>query len=370
MDTSGNRPKDGGTRTRGGRWAPATAGLLVVLAWGSMAGLARQQAPGAAPTPAVPIRAQIRFEALMTLEDGPTGLQRFESRSIRAVGSEAVGFFAVGDRETPTLCEGGFSPTRPESPAFYLWRFQTRVLAATEAQTTLAVSWTRWRRDEPDAIGARTITLQPGDYHILDFVSAPVGVPSSCANLEIRLAADPVPQDEPRPELTYDLWLSQEGPLGSRWVHRQVRGRSSDPVAFTLGPLAWSVGGGALSDPANRRAVHLGVKGTLRATLGPDGLVDVSVKTDRTLTWCGHGGWDGGRQSYRARLGEAVALVLPDPASTADVPVNTCADATAPAVQRKGTRAVLDFGQLFAGNHASLTIVISRERPRGTAAGR
>lgn len=370
MDTSAGTPRSGRNRWRVARWAPATVGLLTALAWGSVEGLARPQSPGAAPTPSAAVRAQIRLEALATNEDGPTGVQRTESRSIRAVGGDAVTFLAAGGRDAPTLCDVGFSPQRPDGPAFYLWRFDTRVVAATGARTTVAVSWTRWRRDEQDATGTRTVTLAPGDYHILDFVPAPAGPPSPCANLEIRLAADPVPQDEPRPELTYDLWLAQEGPLGRRWSHRQVRGRSSDPVAFTLDPLAWSVGGVALLGAADVGAVRLSANGTIRATLGPDGFVDVSVKTDRTVSWCKQDLGDGGRQSYRARLGEAVALVLPDPTSTAEAPVNACSEAAAPAVQVKGARAVMDFGQFFSGNHASLTIVVSRARPGGRPAGR
>lgn len=370
MDASTNSLRLGRTRRRVGRWAPVTVGLLAALVWGSVAGLARPHESGAAPTPPVAVRAQIRLEALATNEDGPTGLQRTELRSIRAVGGDAVAFLAAGDREAPTLCDAGFSPQRPDSPVFYLWRFDTRVVAATEARTTLAISWTRWRQDEQDATGTRTVTLAPGDYHILDFVAAPVGPSSPCANLEIRVSADPVPQDEPRPELTYDLWLTQEGPLGRRWTHQQVRGRSSDPVTFTLNPLAWSVGGVALFGTAHVSAVRLTANGTVRATLGPDGFVEVSVKTVRTVSWCKEDLGEEGRQSYRAKLGEAVALILPDPTSIAEVPLNACPGATGPAVQLKGANAVLDFGRFFAGNHASFTIVVSRANSNGPAARR
>ncbi len=370
MNSSGETVKEGGTRQRARWWALAAAVILAGLALASVEGVARPQVTGSATTQPAAVRALVRLEALTTIEDGPTGQQQLESRRILAAGSETVTYLVAGSPEAPTLCDAGFSLERPEHPAHYLWRFDTRVVAATAARTTVAVSWTRWRQDERDGSGTRTITLEPGDYHVLDFVSAPAGPPSRCANLLIRVSADPVPQDEPRPDLTYDLWLTQEGPLGPRWSHRQVRGRSSDLVTFTLNPLAWSVQGVALPETADRRAVRLGVKGTLRATLDPTGFVDVSVKTDRTLTWCGHGGWDGGRQSYRARLGEAVALVLPDPATTAEVPVNACADAAAPAVQLKGASAVMDFGRFFSGSHASLTVVISRASPAGRTAGR
>lgn len=370
MDASMNSLRLGRTRRRVGRWAPAIMGLLAALAWGSVAGLARPHESGAAATPPVAVRAQIRLEALATNEDGPTGLQRTELRRIRAVGGEAVAFLAAGDREAPTLCDAGFSPQRPDSPAFYLWRFVTRVVAATEARTTLAISWTRWRQDEPDATGTRTVTLAPGDYHILDFVPAPVGPSSPCANLEIRLAADPVPQDEPRPELAYDVWLTQEGPLGRRWTHQQVRGRSSNPVTFTLNPLAWSVGGVALFGTADVSAVRLTANGTVRATLGPDGFVEVSVKTVRTVSWCKQDLGEEGRQTYRAKLGEAVALILPDPTSIAEVPLSACSSATAPAVERKVASAVMDVGRFFVGNHASLTIVVSRASPAGRVASR
>jgi hypothetical protein len=370
MDTSVNRPRLDRCRRSAARWAAATAGLLAALAWGSVDTVARHQATEPATAPRPVVRALVRLEALITYDDGPTGVHRVESRTIQAAGSRTVKFLAAGERDAPTLCEAGFSPQRPEGSSYYLWRFETQVVAATEARTTVAISWTRWRLDEPDGSGTRKITLEPGDDHVLDFVSAPAGPPAHCANVVIRLATDPVPQDDPRPELTYDLWLAQEGSLGPRWSHRQLRGQSSNLVTFTLSPLAWSVRGLALPETADRAAVRLGVKGTVRATLGPDGFVDVTVMADRTLTWCGAGRRDGGRQSYRARLGEAVALFLPDPATTADVLVTACPAATAPAVQLKRANALLDFGRFFAGNHASLTIVVSRASSNGPAARR
>ena len=370
MISSGDSVRQGRPRRRADWCAPAAAVLLSALALGSVEGVAQRQATGSAAPQRPGARALVRLEALITMDDGPTGRQRLESRTIQAAGTETVTFLASGDRDTPTLCDAAFSPEPRERPAYYLWRFETRVVAATEARTTLAVSWTRWRQDEKDGSGTRTIALEPGDDHVLDFVPGPAGPPSRCANLLVRVSSDPVPQDEPRPELTYDLWLTQEGPLGPRWSHRQVRGRSSDPVTFALSPLAWSVRGDALPETADCRAVRLGVKGTVRATVDPTGFVDVSVKADRVLNWCGEGRWDGGRQSYRARLGEAVALVLPDPATTAEVPVNACSNATAPALQLRGARAVMDFGRFFSGNHASLTIVVSRAGSNGPAARR
>ena len=344
MSTPSEGIRQGDPRRRARWWAPAGAALLASLALGSVEGVARQQVPGGGPTEPAAVRAQVRIEALTTNADGPTGRQQLESRRIQTAGQEAVTFLVAGSPDTPTLCEAGFSMDRPERPAYYLWQFETRVVAATEAQTTVAVSWTRWRQDTRDGSGTRTVTLEPGDYHVLDFVSAPPGPAAHCANVVIRLLADPVPQDEPEPELIYDLWLSQEGGLGPRWSHRQIRGRSSHLVPFTLGPLAWSVRGDALAGTADRRAVQLGVKGTLRATLDPTGFVEVSVKTDRTLTWCGRGGGDGGHQNYRARLGEAVALVLPDPATTAEVPVNACSDAAVPGVGVEPTRSLRSRG--------------------------
>lgn len=354
---------------RAGWWAPAGTALLAVLAWGPVEGLARQDVPGSTAARSTAVRAQVRLEALTTYEDGPTGLQRLESRTILATGGEAVTFLAAGDREAPALCDAGFSPERPATPAYYLWRFDAHLVAASASRTTVAISWTRWRRDETEASWTRTISLEPGDYHILDYVPAPAGTPARCANLVVRLTADPVPQDDPQPELIYDLWLSQEGRLGPRWSHRQVRGRSTDLVNFTLSPLAWSVVGVSLPETADSEAVRLGVKGAVRATLDPSGFVDVSVKADRTLNWCGRGRWDGGRQDYRARLGEAVALILPDPASTTELPVAACPDAAVPAVQLKSDGAVIDYGRFFSGGHTSLTIVISRDQPKSGRSG-
>jgi hypothetical protein len=188
MDTFANSPKSGRATWRVRRWAPVTVGFLAALALVPVKGVARQPGPSGTPTQSAAVRAQIRLEALATNDDGPTGVQRCESRCIRAVGGDAVTFLVAGNRDAPTLCDAGFSPQRSDGPAFYLWRFDTRVLAATEARTTLAVSWTRWRQGERAGSGTRTITLEPGDYHILDFVPAPDGSPSPCANLEIRLS--------------------------------------------------------------------------------------------------------------------------------------------------------------------------------------
>jgi hypothetical protein len=319
------------------------------------------QSPGQTPGSATPVRAHLRFEALLTTPNGATGAQRFESGTTVPPDGESTKYLFAGTGEDTDLCDNaGFSASRPATQPYYLWRLDSRGVEVSAGRTTFTVSWTRWRNGTEDASGARTVTLEPGEHHVLDFVPAPPGPARACVNLVLQVAADPVPQDDPQPMLAYDLWLLHEGTSGQRWSHERVYARSTTLAEFTLTPLSWSVAGIPLKGQDEPKGVRLGLTGSVRATLDPSGFVDVAVNARRTLTWRGLGGGEGGRQDYRARLGESVAIQLPEPTASTVVPGAARPKSVARGIEFKESEGVIHFGEFFADSRTSLVIVVSK----------
>jgi hypothetical protein len=351
--------------TRVPRRATRLAACLVLSATGIIAQvLTRAESPSprqaSAPPAAGPVRAHVRLEALLTSPGGATGFHRLEARRTLAPSAESTAYFGAGGTEAPDLCDRvSFSEDPPSTPTYYQWRLVMRVLDVSDARTTVAVNWSRWRAGSEDGSDSRTVTLEPGDRHVLDFVAAPQGPPKACVSLMLQVAADPVPQDDPQPMLAYDVWLLHDGGKGRQWSHQRVYGRSTQAVQYSLPPLSWSTDGVPLQAPG-QAAVRLGVRGSVRGTLNVAGFVDVSATARRTLNWHDQSSGEGGRQDYRARLDESVAIQLPDPTATVVVPGAQRPAAVARGIEFQEGQAVIHFGQFFAGSRTSLVIVVSK----------
>jgi hypothetical protein len=271
---------------------------------------------------------------------------------------------ASGD---PDLCQAGFVRDPSAGRPFRVWDIEARVLASLPTHTTLALRWSRSRRDpdgvQPEAGDASVFSLAPGEHRVFDYVAAPVGVPAACANLVLRLLASPITTPGPQPDLTFDVWLVHEDKAGRRWVHQQVAGRAGQTVAFALDPLTWSAGHQPTVQPAGEPGVGQAVDGTMYAALGPDGFLDVAVRARRAITW-GRGRVEGeGREELRCAVGEAVALLLPPPegeiaAETSVAPRGPLADG----VVVQGGKTIVDVRRFFAGSQMSLYVVVTRTR--------
>jgi hypothetical protein len=302
------------------------------------------------------VRAHVRLEALGTLGNGPTGEPALESGATLAPGDRMRRYFVAGNGSQPDLCEAGFLNGPSSRRAFYVWEIEVSVLAVSAASTTLELKWARSDPGSAATPVVRTVTLAPGEYHLFDYIAASADASPTCANLTLRVLADPVPQSDPQPLLSYDLWLEYQGPHGPRWSHRRVEGLSTRPIRFTLEPLCWSDDG----KPVRQRpdAIELSVVGDLRATLSADGYVDVSISALRKLTWNTFGRGDQGREEYRARLGESVAILLPEPEGRLGAPSTDSSRGGSDTNVPRG----VDVGRFFSGSRVSLYVVIHRAR--------
>jgi hypothetical protein len=320
---------------------------------------------GQALPEAVPANARVRFEVLGTQRDRPTGVRRTETHVTLAAGEGARRYLAAGGTDVADICQVGVIGAPASIRAAHVWQLDVFAVAVSSTETTLELRWTRSGGNQDDrqteAGDTRTLTLGAGDYHIFDYVSAPPGT-SSCANVILRVLADPLPPPGPEPLLTVDLWLSQEGAGGRQWTHQRIAGRAGRPLPFRLNALRWSAAGTMLPATTGGPAIGLDVTGTIQATLRPDGFLDASVRVVRGLSW-GRARVEGeGEQAFRCAVGEPVAILLPDPKSQAWM--RSTGDVTPPfadGVSAQGGTTVVDFARFFAGSHGAVYIVVRRQ---------
>ena len=178
----------------------------------------------------------------------------------------------------------------------------------------------------------------------------------------LRVLADPFPPLQPQPAITVDLWLSHEGSAGRQFTHRRIAGPAGEPLPFRLDPLRWSPAGAALPATGADPAIGLEVTGTIQAVLRADGLLDTSVRVVRGLSWGRARVRGEGQQDFRCALGEAVAVLLPDPKGRAAVPAATGISLPfAAGVSADSATSVVDFARFFAGTQGAVYIVIRRQ---------
>ncbi|MBE3097210.1 MAG: hypothetical protein IMZ44_08795, partial [Planctomycetes bacterium] len=200
--------------------ARRTLSVGLVLLAASISGVDSKAQPsvGTRAGPAVlgaePANARVRFEVLGTLRDRATGIRRTETHLTLATGEGATRYLAAGGPDAADICQVAVVDDPASVRAAFVWQLDVLAVAVSPLQTTLELRWSRSRGTPDDrqveAGDTRTLTLGAGDYHVFDYVSAQPGS-SQCANLILRVLADPLPPIEPQPSLTVDLWLSQEG---------------------------------------------------------------------------------------------------------------------------------------------------------------
>jgi hypothetical protein len=285
------------------------------------------------------------MEALGTERDGITGRLRSGRTESQAISETSRRFLTAGNVAHPSVCKAGFSDDRPADYVL-LWKFETTVVDVAAGRSRLQVHWTRSRAGNPVAERdeTRTITLGPGDTHVLDFVENQADPGTACASLMVRIAADPILPEALRP-VTVDLWTVDESAAGGvRSVHEHVQGGGGESLKYQLPPFDFVAAGAGTT---SGRAVQINVGGTLQATLAPDGFVDVTLTTVRK-TMSGKAAVQGeGRVQFRTKVGETVAVLLPEPAWRLPL--------------REGDGSV-DIGRLFAGHRLSLYVKVEPTR--------
>jgi hypothetical protein len=356
------------TVCRRGRWLVLT---VVALA----AGIAVSERPFAPPLAAsprrqagleassTPARSRIRLEVLGTPWDQPTGAPQVETRVLLAPGQGATQYIVAGGTEDEDVCRAGFVSAPASLRPVYLWEVDVRVVAVAPTRTTVELRWRRSRPRAPETavVGdVRTVTLGPGDYHVFDFVTAPPGS-TSCANIVLRVLADPLPERLPEPPVTVDLWVAQDDARGRHWARQQVSGRLGGPLSFRLGPLEWALDGTPNSPRSDGTPIRLDVSGTVQPVLRADGQLDVEVAMIRALS-LGRARVTGeGRATFTCAFDEAIAIPMPEARGQSRARVaGQEGSPAAPGVQALGPLTVVDFAQFFTAKPTTLYVVVHR----------
>jgi hypothetical protein len=287
---------------------------------------------------------RVRVEAVGTERDGITGRPRAGGALSQQIGETAARFVTAGTPDYPSECTLGVS-LQPKADSIHLWKLETTAMDVDGGRSTLRVRWTRSRAGNPVAErdDTRTITLGPGDTHVIDFVEFPDPA-AKCASVMVRIAADPIVPQGLRP-VTVDLWtVDENAPGGASSVHHRVQGPGSTPLDYRLPPLDIQPWG---PNTTGARGVRMDVSGAVQATITSDGFVDVVLTTVRR-TVSGTGAIQGdGRVHFRTRVGETAAVTLPQPAGRLQLP------------EGGGS---IDVGQLFAGHRLSLYVRVETAR--------
>jgi hypothetical protein len=299
------------------------------------------------------------FELVGTARNGATGAPRTEVIDNVAIGEDIEHTLSAGRRGAPDLCDL-VAPAESDPAQFlYLWRVRAHVRSVSLTQSTLDVDWHRSGPENyrtPSDGEVQAITLGPGEYRLLDYVRDRTGT-SPCANVQLQVRADPVPQSGAQPTLTYDLWLVHDNRGERRVVHRSVEGRSGHLVTVDLEPFTWSSGGLTDLEQASQ-PVLMKVRSSLVATLRADGSLGMSVRAMRTVS-CGGSEVSGqGQEDFQGALGETVSLLLPPPRGRAMVAAGGQPSSPGRGAVARG--AVFDFASFFAGTQTSLYVRVSR----------
>jgi hypothetical protein len=320
-----------------------------------------QEATEASPAPA---RSRISLEVLGTPSDRRTGVPQMETRAVLAPGESATRHVVAGDTPDEDVCRAGFVSDPAGLRPAHLWEVQLHLVAVAPTTTTVELRWRRSRPRDPDAspVGdVRRLTLGPGEYHVFDYVAATQGS-ASCANVVLRVLADPLPETVPQPPVTVDLWVAQDDARGRHWARQQVAGRLGAPVPFRLGPLEWSLDGTPGPPRPDETPIRLDVAGTVHPVLRADGQLDVEVAMTRGLS-LGRARVGGeGRATFPCAFDEAVEIPLPDVRGRSRARVAEHEGARAPGVQTAGPLTTVDFAQFFAARPTTLYLVVRRPR--------
>ncbi len=277
-----------------------------------------QQAASASQWDPQAVSVKVGFTS--TLADGKTG-------AASGYGTSAPNFRA-GDSMTTGIHSGSFQlcgdtgmgaaidPDRTD--ALHAWNVTVQPTAVAGDKVTLLVDWKRFDttaegRHDLGAADRRTITLNEGEHHVLDFVSAPNARPGTCVNMMIHVEAavrdDPIAANT---MLGYDLWLVDQDPGGRQATrHMEMAGKHRETISFNFVPIGWSSGGVPVADGA-RPDILIDVGGTIKGRLLPDGSVQVTVTPTRIVRIGERTGMTGYReQVLTAKPGETIRMDIP-----------------------------------------------------------
>ena len=233
----------------------------------------------------------------------------------------AAGAAAGGD---PQVCDARMTMEPPEAVLgrfSLVWTVTAEVRSIQTDRIVLDVTWERLKRGEsgPPLAGGpplESITLREGERVLLDFADG-TRPDSLCARnfaieLTAGLAEDPALT---RRQIAYDVWLVHEAPGGQRKSrHLELTANQGAASAFQF-PYQ-RLPASAAPNGHGERELQVDVMGTLRGRVRPDGTIDLSLRTNRSLWYVSPDGsgesvGDGGDKILSVHPQETIRVDLP-----------------------------------------------------------
>jgi hypothetical protein len=260
---------------------------------------------------------------------------------------------APGEKVLPTVFAAGGGPQgcdvrmTLQSPETVLgsyplvWTVNVEVRSVSTDAIVLAVDWERLTRggEGPRKLaGVSTpeqLTLREGERVLLDFADRSPSGESLCAQnfaieLTAELAEDPALA---RRQIGYDLWLVHDAPGGRRASrHLELTATQGQESAFQFPHQRLPVLAGTKVDGPETE-LQVDVRGTLRGRLRPDGTIDLSLGTERSLWYVSSDGsgehvGDGGQKLLHVQPQETIRVDLPSAARNTEHPDRYARDLT------------------------------------------
>ena len=243
-----------------------------------------------------------------------------------AVGDAMHGMpFSFGVAGDPSGCgsHSGFQSAESLVAQYAVaWSADARVLEASTDRLVLSARWRRFARGsdgkpiESASEEIPSFSLREGDRVLLDFVHTPGSRCIRNAALEITAQVREDPAFAAR-QIAYDLWLVHETTDGRKTVERtQLTASQGErlPFAFSHQKLPALASGGTAD-----QKLQVAVTGQMRGRIRSDGTLELSLVTNRALSYVAPDGsndggiGEGGEKLVDLRPGEAIRVELPDP---------------------------------------------------------
>jgi hypothetical protein len=305
-------------------WRRGLCCVLVPLAGAALADEKPRSLEGAE-------KVAVSFSVLVTSTSGatsPSGRMQFDL----GLGQTVVGDFmhgtpfSFGVAGDPSGCssQSGFQSAESLVAQYPLtWSGDAKLLEASTDHLMLSVSWKRFERGsdgkpvEAASEEIPTVSLREGDRILLDFARPPGSGCFRNAALEVTAQLKEDPHLSAR-QIAYDLWFVHEttdGKKTSARTHLTAGQGERLPFAFPMQKLPALASGGSGDEK-----LHVTVTGQVRGRIRRDGALELSLGTERMLSYVAPDGsndggiGEGGERVVRVQPGEAIRVEMPDPA--------------------------------------------------------
>lgn len=272
-------------------------------------------------------KARVALNMLMTMPGGATGKSISMGPFDLGPGEKTFATAVFAAQSESQGCTWGMSIGGVEKALAthaLVWTAIAEVVEVTTDNVVLAVTWERVKSGEngqPTKLAGESgakLTLREGDRTLLDFADrAPSGEPFCMRNFALEVTAE-VAEDPSltAQEITYDVWLVHEVAGGTKTSRRlEIAGSQGQELPFRFPDETVKVAPGTKADEPETE-LRVDVKGSVRGRLRHDGSVDLSVETERLLSYGpSEGGGEhvgeGGAKMLHARPEEAIRIELP-----------------------------------------------------------